>query len=105
MSKASTVIGLLAVVLLMQSAAVSALQDPTRPPQYHSSKAQVALTLESILFSDTRRVAVINGKALEEGESLGAARVVSIGKDIVRVQRQGKTYNLTLKRPTIRQEK
>lgn len=83
---------------------VCALTDPTQPVQYRAATKRVNLNLESILFSEARRVAVINGKALQEGEKLGSARVISIGKDVVRVQQQGKTYDLKLQRPTIRQE-
>lgn len=92
------------VVAVLAPTHAHALKDPTQPGEYRAATKRVNLNLESILFSDTRRVAVINGKALQEGEKLGSARVLSIGKDVVRVQQQGKTYNLTLQRPTIRQE-
>lgn len=81
-----------------------ALKDPTQPEQYRPAQQRTSLNLESILYSEDRRVAVINGKALVEGEKLGNARVITIGRDSVRVQQSGKIVYLKLKRPTIRQD-
>lgn len=100
LTKSLLVMGLLVVT----APVVQALQDPTQPSQYRAVAKRIDLNLESILFSETRRVAVINGKALQEGENLGGAKIVSIGKDTVRVQRQGKTIYLKLKQPIIRQD-
>lgn len=93
------------LVLMMAAPSAYALTDPTRPGQYHAAGPKIHLKLESVLFSESRRVAVINGKVLAEGERIGSAKVVSIGKDSVRLRRGGKTVRLTLQAPTIRQEK
>ena len=82
-----------------------ALTDPTRPAQYRPVAAQERLDLQSILFSDSRKVAVINGKALTEGERIGGARVLSISKDSVRLRRGGKVVRLQLDNVSIRREK
>lgn len=102
-ASASKIIAGLALLLVIAPVGF-ALQDPTQPEQYRPARQGAALKLESILFSPDRRVAVINGKALVEGERLGNARVITIGKDSVRVQQGGKIVNLKLKRPTIRQD-
>lgn len=78
--------------------------DPTQPSQYRVVAKRVQLKLESVLVSDTRKVAVINGQVVAEGEKIGGARVVSIGKDKVRLLKSGKTISLTLEQPQIRQD-
>ena len=87
------------------SSVVIALEDPTQPPSYHLSSAKKSLRLESILFSDSRRVAVINGKVFSEGESIGNTKVIKIDRDSVKIMRGGKMARLELKRVSIRQEK
>ncbi len=86
------------------TAAAATLPDPTRPTAYQPTTRSVNLKLETILYSDARRVAVINGKALTEGESIGSATVLQINKDTVRLRRGDSTLRLNLQRPTIRQE-
>lgn len=93
------------LLLTCLASSALALTDPTRPGQYQPGPAKIQYRLESILFSQSRRVAVINGKVLAEGEKIGSARVLSIGEDTVRLQTGGKTLKLTLQRPSIRQEK
>lgn len=96
---------ILSLVLLVPIS-VQAIEDPTRPSSYRSvARQQQQLKVESILFSDDRKVAVINGTVVAEGERVGAARVVSIGKNNVRLTRNGKVVNLTLGKALIRQEK
>lgn len=91
---------LFAVLLVAPPAA--AFSDPTQPAQYRAAAKRVALKLESVLVSSTRKVAVINGQVVAEGETIGGARVVSIAKDKVRLRKSGKTISLTLKHADIR---
>ena len=93
------------VILLFISADVWSLSDPTRPSGYHSvAPEQQGLRLESILFSETRKVAVINGNVVAEGDSIGRTKIIQISSDSVKVNRDGKSKILELKRTSIRQE-
>jgi MSHA biogenesis protein MshK len=95
--------GLLALTLLCGFSIgnrAMALYDPTRPTdpalyfgQHTASNA--AWTLQSILSSADRRIAIINGTPVREGDRIGSARVVSIQPSRV-VLNTGKR-NLTLK--------
>lgn len=69
------------------------LIDPTRPPggaetapPTRKAATRSGWTLESTLVATDRRVAVINGELVTEGESVGGARVVEIRKLEVLVQ-------------------
>jgi len=61
-----------------------ALQDPTRPTDpalYFGANHRPdgsAWTLQSILSAPDRRIAIINGTRVREGDRIGGARVVSI---------------------------
>jgi MSHA biogenesis protein MshK len=78
-----------------------ALHDPTRPTDpvlYFGGQraaSTAAWTLQSVLSSPDRRIAIINGTPVREGDRIGAARVVSIQPSRV-VLNTGKR-NLTLK--------
>ena len=79
----------------------SALTDPTRPwspggYQQRQSHTDGSYTLNSTLVSSTRRVAVINGRHVTEGETVGNATVVRIGKYDVLLQSPDKQINLKL---------
>lgn len=84
---------------------VLAFDDPTKPSNFRVKRAAPTLKLESILYSDTRKVAVINGKVLAEGESIGNKKIIHIEKNRVRLVSGKKELTLTLKRPSIRQVK
>lgn len=89
---------LLIVLALMGSAQVYALQDPTRPPGAAAEPSVVMpardLTLGSILLGNQRRIAVINGVALKEGDSHDQIRVRRIYKDRVEVTDRGQPRTL-----------
>jgi MSHA biogenesis protein MshK len=94
-------------LLLIVPAQVVALDDPTRPPGTGSSSQEQRplpnLSLESILISTNRRVAVINGQALVEGQTVDGVRVRQIHRDRVEVTASGKVKVLHLnKLPQIR---
>ncbi len=73
-----------ALVLLMQANADIVLRDPTRPLDEGPKIAQVEneqpaqLSLDSILISEHRRHAVVNGQRLRLGDSLAGLKVVKI---------------------------
>lgn len=80
----------------------SELIDPTRPATRleTSSPTRVAAprswTLESTLVAADRRVAVINGKLVSEGESVDGARVVEIRNLDVLIQTASRRMTLQL---------
>jgi hypothetical protein len=82
---------LLAALLLIPLAAM-ALDDPMRPPMAAANPRRAAAETGFILSSTTitreRRVAVINGTRVSEGERVGTAQVMEILPTQVRL-RQG----------------
>lgn len=91
--------------LLMSSMACS-LVDPTRPVSYAPSVlSESTFQLSSILFSNQRKVAVINGKALIEGELLGKAKVVKINQDNVLIKNGSKQIQLVLERAPVKRKR
>lgn len=88
----------LPVGLLMIITAAVADIDPTRPLNLstQSRSGVETLRLQSILFSGSRRIAVINGTVLAVGERIGDAAVVKIEAQRVVVDQQGKKRVLTL---------
>ena len=85
---------LLAMNAAMIGPAVSeGLADPTRPNSWAQVLAPAAVTqeaptfaLESIIYSPSRRVAVINGRTLAEGESLGSLTLLKVDRRQVTVR-------------------
>jgi len=84
----------LGMVLAFGCNSAWSLQDPTRPPDARAPSAQSApernLELGSILLSAGRRVAVIEGVALKEGDSYDGIRVRRIYRDKVEILDQGR---------------
>lgn len=84
----------------------AAVPDPTRPPTpeeiraWHDQEAGQALAwrLESVLISDRRRVAVINGRAVRVGDRVDGALVTAISPGSVTLNAEGGTLELTLAR-------
>jgi MSHA biogenesis protein MshK len=94
-------------VVLMVGALIGAsgqgeLADPTRPARSlrHSPSvtetAGAALTLQSVMLSQDRRVAVINGRSVQPGDRVFGARVVEISLSAVRLRRADGEILLTL---------
>lgn len=83
----------LMLLALLASPAAHGLQDPTRPPGNVAQAISVLpardLQLGSILLGAHRRVAVIGGVAMQEGDSHDGLRVRLIHKDRVEVTDRG----------------
>ena len=84
--------------------AADARVDPTRPPAApaitHSAGASEPaprLRLESTLVSSFRRIAIINGERVREGQLIAGARVESIDMNEVVLRADGR--ELVLKEP------
>jgi MSHA biogenesis protein MshK len=87
------------------SSSLLAVTDPTRPSSYRSvENKKTQFVLESILIGEQRKVAVINGKALLEGEKIAGAKVIKINKENVRIVKNGKMIDLKPRRTSIRRE-
>lgn len=85
------------------------LPDPTRPswaqpaPQGNATPRQTVFRLESVLISAERRVAVINGTVVQEGELVDGAAVLRIEPGIVTLRRAGRKLVLTLLPDSVKQ--
>ncbi|WP_341581311.1 hypothetical protein [Marinobacter metalliresistant] len=98
---------LAAGALTLFPGAVSALQDPTRPPGFEVAVVTPVperdLLLDSILYSKDRRVAIIDGEALREGQAVDSLRVIRIYDNRVLVTDSGRERVLYLERlPQVR---
>lgn len=70
--------------------------DPMRPPAWllesnydsatESTKAISQFSLQQILISNNKKVAVVNGSVMTEGAKLGNAKLLKIYKDKVRIK-------------------
>lgn len=107
-------------ILLFPLAMVQAgeIRDPMQPPAFALKKFQQAkyknrarpvntgvkvkrpavkpLKLTSILYSPTRKIAIIDDQMLSVGGTIRGARVVKINKHSARLVRKGKVINLRL---------
>jgi sRNA-binding protein len=75
-------------------------RDPTRPysPQSVASPGSrtTAFNVSAIFVSKTRRVAILNGQRVTEGDSINGAIVVEINKDALRLNLNGKELTTRL---------
>ncbi len=85
-------IALVALVLASSAVASSGIQDPTRPDAYQSRQVgeKKVYRLTSVLISEQRKIATINGKSYVEGERMALGRLVSIQKDRVVIDGAGR---------------
>lgn len=94
--------------LICVPCAVSAdtdFRDPTRP--YRASvpvtQAPQRFVVNAIIVSDDRRVAIVNGKRVGEGQTIAGATVVEIKKDAIKLDVDGREQILELRRGRKRQ--
>mgnify|MGYP001826217213 FL=1 len=84
------------------------LTDPTRPtdPAAYfgagNNTDSSAWALQSILFASDRRIAVINGTRVKEGDRIGSARVVRIRDSQVLLDTGGRRLTLQLLPQTVK---
>ena len=106
----------LGVIGVGRIASAQELRDPMQPPPYavqkfrqarlaqapKNDKAQATkpkwkpLQLTSILFSNERKVAIIDDQTLSLGDSIRGARLVGLTRESARLVRKGKVINLNL---------
>ncbi len=93
---------LLLALLLGVTGAVTAFNDPTRPPAVNSvaptagSSKAASWELSSILINGERSIAIINGIALSAGDMVGGARVISVEAARVTLQQGNRKFSLGL---------
>lgn len=94
--------GMLMGGMLLVAAPLQALEDPTRPPEgaWQSSlpaeDKAAPWVLSSTLVSPQRRVAMINGQNVEQGDTIGAARVLRIDTTGVTLLANGEQIRIGL---------
>ena len=104
----TTLHSILLVTALCLAGNAAALQDPTRPTDpalYFGSgdkPSDSGWSLQSILSSPGRRIAVINGERVREGDPIGSARVIRIHESHVLLDTGGRTLTLRLLPESIR---
>lgn len=92
-------------VLVFSGGSAWAVNDPMRPPFFDGSSSQQRvqpsepLVLSMVLFSNKRKVAVINGKSVRVGETVAGHRVLRIDANRVVVSRKGKVKEIPLGQP------
>lgn len=101
---------LIVFVLLANCACGSALadgllRDPTRPYTATERRAAAAprFVVSAIIVSDDRRVAIVNGQRVSVGGSVDSATVVSIKKQELVIETNGKRMTIGLHEGAARQ--
>lgn len=99
-------IGGLSVCLLLATMRLAAepLLDPTIPPDFVAGTKAVsseqgrlpAWKVDSILISKDRRMAVINGQTVRQGDVVSSAKVVSISATAVTLRNNAETFTVKL---------
>jgi MSHA biogenesis protein MshK len=92
---------LLALVAALNAAgAAELLRDPTRPtnevPAARTAPATSSLRVSAVFISGERRVAIVNGQRVREGEVISGATVSKIEADKVSFTRKGDTLAVPL---------
>ena len=87
-----------ALLLAVSSTALAqTLRDPTRPPSAAASgplregeaRAPTGPVLQSVIVSDGRRLALIDGKTYTVGDKIGEAKLISISGSEVTLRESG----------------
>lgn len=100
LNKAATAV--ISLLLVVQGAVAAELKDPTRPSYYsvgdsaYLQQLQKDYRLHSVLVSDTRRLAVINGKRVREGDQVDQAIVKKISRSGVKLALPGAEFSIGL---------
>jgi hypothetical protein len=92
---------LAAAVLATATATATAdpLRDPTRPPQLagaHAAPQEQAPVLSAVFTAGARRSAIVNGRLVRAGDTVGAFTIEDILVDGVRYRRAGSVRDLHL---------
>lgn len=93
-----TLIGLLLSGLASLGLAQEQLRDPTRPYSLAERKAAASprYVVNAIIVSPERRVAIVNGQRVGVGESVDNATVISIEKQQLILEKDGRRITASL---------
>ena len=86
------------------------IQDPMRPPVALASPGSVppaatGLNLTAVLVSETRRIAVINGKFYGVGDFVNGEEITRIEPGSIHIRRGGQPVLVTVQKPnTVEQD-
>lgn len=95
----------LPVWLFVSSTGLAAepLQDPTIPPGFVGVNAATegqgqapAWKVDSILISKDRRMAVVNGQSVRQGDIVNSAKVIGISATAVTLRNNAETFTVKL---------
>ena len=113
----TALIAVMALLMLpFAPAQATEIKDPMQPPEYALKKFRQAknnnnpagnrvkvkkaeiksLKLSSIIYSPTRKIAIIDDQMLSVGATINGAKLVKIDKHSARLVRNGKVINLRL---------
>ena len=85
------------IALGVTSVHAETLRDPMQPANISAPAASSdSLRLEAIFTNGAKRVAIVNGRLVREGERVGSARIDAILADEVRYTRDGSSKSLRL---------
>ena len=97
----------IAVLMLLAAAATALaqeprLQDPTRPYRPVAAAAgggpaEQGFALTGVLVSETRRIAVINGRFYREGDRINGEEILRIEPGSIRIRRNGEVVTVSVK--------
>lgn len=78
------------------------LRDPTKPLNFSSKASHKAkLKLQSIIIGDNKREAIIDGRRVQEKQTISGATILSIRSQTVVYSHLGKTHTLRLRKTNI----
>ena len=105
--KPATHLAAIALTLISASSLCLAdelFRDPTRPytAAEHSAASSPRFIVNAIIVSDERRVAIVNGRRVGVGGSLGGATVIAIEKDQLILEIGGKRITAGLNEGAMR---
>ena len=91
---------LLGLLLAMHSATAATLSDPTQPSGTPITDTTVGgpggWKLSATRITPAKRLAIINGQQVAEGDLIGTARVLRVSHAQVKLDAQGETVTLRL---------
>lgn len=95
---------MLCLLLMTGPVRAEALPDPTRPAEYRSAmpvaqdvpRELIEWKLTAIRITGTDRTAIVNGKIVREGDTLGSARVLEIQPISVLLSHENKQVSIRL---------
>src|SRR5690606_25647849 len=86
-------LAMMLLTIAFEASATDRLVDPTRPSHAKeiAREAYQDIRLEAILRSESRLLAIVNGKIVRAGDRVGGARIDAILDDSIRYTRAGRS--------------